>query len=76
LALHGIAVIIDIKYDREKCDIYKELEFGDGFKNFIDSALNIVLQLYPHINKFRISDLSNKNCHSLNSVKFTYIDIF
>jgi len=72
---NNVAIIFDIKYDREKCDIYEELEFGDSFKNFIDSALNIVLQLYPNINMFRISDLSNKNCHALNSFKFTYIEI-
>jgi len=72
---NNVAIIFDIKYDRENCDIYEELEFGDSFKNFIDSALDIVLQLYPNINMFRISDLSNKNCHALNSFKFTYIEI-
>ena len=69
-----IGVIYDIKYNKEKCDMFEELEFGNNFKKFIDSALTIVLKLYPQIERFRISDFSNKTCHSAHFKKFTYID--
>ena len=69
-----IADIYDIKYDNEKCDMFEELEFGSSFKNFINSALSIVLKLYPQIERFSIIDFSNKTCHSAHFKKFTYID--
>ena len=68
------AIIYDIKYDNEKCDMFEELEFGNSFKNFINSALNITLKLYPQIERFRMTDCSNKTCHSAHFKKFTYID--
>ena len=69
-----IAVIYDIKYDNEKCDMYYELEFGNNFKNFIYSALTIVLKLYPQIERVRISDFSNKTCHGAHFKNIKYMD--
>ena len=59
------AHISEFKYN-SKCNIGEDLKSGIGTKHLLNTAMNLILLMFPKIKIFYLNDTSNKSCHTIH----------
>jgi hypothetical protein len=52
------------KYSK-KCNVLNNLEPGIGTKHLLDTAMSLIMAMFPTIKSFYLTDTSKKSCHNL-----------